>query len=402
MPKELYRYYWGLALLAIDEQDYVDAIEYYEKAIEIAKTHNIYTPDGGKVEALLYSALSELYITCGNFDLAIIADEMALKLLRAGDIENKFELYLRLADDYFLLKDYPSAKKYFDLANILEPNISERHLNTKFVKSKNSLEAAIVYTNGDLEEAAHLFYNEYTRSQTPSEFINIYVDVQNAASSYETSNIEKEMNLLSALQKEQGRRLVMQNTVLIISVLFIIVLIIILFQKIQRIKLQNSQRDALVHLSATDQLTQVKNRRKIMSDFDDMEIGTKCVALLDIDKFKEINDNFGHLVGDLVLKRIAEAIKTSIRENDDVGRYGGEEFLLLFDTDDLDSARAAAERIRTNIEQLRWDIPEIAVTVSIGLVHSKKIIGDQLLSEADLRLYTAKSSGRNKVISGEI
>jgi diguanylate cyclase (GGDEF)-like protein len=130
-----------------------------------------------------------------------------------------------------------------------------------------------------------------------------------------------------------------------------------------------------------------------------------AVALLDIDKFKDINDTYGHLAGDKALKELARTIKICLREYDLVGRFGGEEFSLLLPQTDEQDARRVAERMRSAIEEMPVEVGEngrsviIKLTVSIG-VAALSTTGSQLtelLATADAALYRAKHAGRNQV-----
>lgn len=123
------------------------------------------------------------------------------------------------------------------------------------------------------------------------------------------------------------------------------------------------------------------------------------VLFLDLDRFKELNDRYGHEAGDATLRRLAQAMRAELREQDAVGRYGGEEFVVALPG--LDAARAAriAERIRRRLQEQAGDAQGIASTVSIGVAD----LGEgedvaQLLRRADRAMYEAKSSGRNRVV----
>jgi diguanylate cyclase (GGDEF)-like protein len=123
-----------------------------------------------------------------------------------------------------------------------------------------------------------------------------------------------------------------------------------------------------------------------------------AVLLIDLDHFKRINDTHGHLVGDQVLSAVANCVKYDLREYDMVGRFGGEEFVLMLDNADLYAAVAAATRVRERISELVIG-EDIRVTASIGVAHSAHASAtlDTLLERADVALYEAKSAGRNAV-----
>jgi two-component system cell cycle response regulator len=125
-----------------------------------------------------------------------------------------------------------------------------------------------------------------------------------------------------------------------------------------------------------------------------------CAVMADLDHFKEINDTHGHQVGDHVLHDVATRIVTGARSSDIVGRYGGEEFLIIFENAPLDIARDLAERIRIRVlgDPFVEDSRKLFVTLSLGLAEARA--GDDaesLIRRADMALYEAKTAGRNRV-----
>ena len=128
--------------------------------------------------------------------------------------------------------------------------------------------------------------------------------------------------------------------------------------------------------------------------------------MIDVDNFKNINDTYGHQVGDKVLATVAETIKESIREDDIVGRYGGEEFIVIV-KDDYNSNLKMAERIRGNIEKIIINVDNnnfIKVTSSIGItkMDAKDKTLQQIISDSDKALYEAKNTGKNKVVANYV
>ncbi|RQD70479.1 MAG: GGDEF domain-containing protein [Tindallia sp. MSAO_Bac2] len=127
------------------------------------------------------------------------------------------------------------------------------------------------------------------------------------------------------------------------------------------------------------------------------------VALLDLDHFKMINDSYGHLAGDVILRELASILQSSVRNNDVCGRFGGEEFLIVFSDATPGEALRACERIRRKIADtvFRANHHDIHITVTIGLAFSdSKNSAVDLLRKADSNLYTGKRMGRNRTISG--
>jgi diguanylate cyclase (GGDEF)-like protein len=163
-------------------------------------------------------------------------------------------------------------------------------------------------------------------------------------------------------------------------------------------------------LSITDELTRLHNHR-FFRDHLPLEVRRSertgeplCLILIDIDDFKQLNDRFGHAVGDAVLRKVAEVMTVSTRDMDLLARYGGEEFALLASQTPLDGAVALAEKIRSAIARARFSVvdpegpKEIQITVSMGVSQYR---GDQkvFFNEADRALYRAKASGKDCVVA---
>lgn len=160
----------------------------------------------------------------------------------------------------------------------------------------------------------------------------------------------------------------------------------------------------VLDLSIIDELTMLFNRRKIMEILR-TEI-ERCerygydlsVIMADIDNFKHINYNYGHKMGDDVLKRVASILKNSVRKVDYVGRFGGEEFLIVPPQTSLENAVKLAERIRGIVELTSIEGLDRKITISFGVSsYRNTMLLDKLLIEADKALYDAKKSGKNKV-----
>ena len=171
-------------------------------------------------------------------------------------------------------------------------------------------------------------------------------------------------------------------------------------------------RNAILYKQAVeralrDPLTGVNNRAALDNALGrEIELAKRhdtplAVLMIDVDNFKRINDTYGHIAGDAVLKRIAESMVESARGSDIIYRYGGEEFVLLLRNTEQSGARLLAERIRKAIESiiLRYEKFDIRVTASMGLTTVLQTDNiDSLLKRCDEALYTAKQEGRNRVV----
>lgn len=173
---------------------------------------------------------------------------------------------------------------------------------------------------------------------------------------------------------------------------------------------QNQLKDAmhtLAEISNRDGLTGIYNRRyletRLSGEFDRTRRygGTFSVVLFDLDFFKKVNDTYGHLAGDQVLIEIAARVKEKLRSSDVIGRYGGEEFMLILPETQLEGALVFADRIREAIElePVIFENIIIPVTVSMGVTeHRADMPGyAALIQQSDLALYASKAAGRNRV-----
>ena len=160
-------------------------------------------------------------------------------------------------------------------------------------------------------------------------------------------------------------------------------------------------------LALVDPLTGLQNRRSLF-DLGRIEFARSqrknrpfCCFLLDLDHFKKFNDQYGHLIGDLVLQEFALRARNSVREVDLIGRYGGEELVIFLPETDLDIALQVAERLRTSIEgaPILISDQELHITVSIGVSSKDENTMDleTLIARADQAMYIAKFRGRNQV-----
>ena len=165
----------------------------------------------------------------------------------------------------------------------------------------------------------------------------------------------------------------------------------------------------LLRLVATDPLTGLSNRRNLL------EAGQRefqlflrqqrplSVFLMDIDHFKRINDSYGHAIGDLILVRLAEVCRSTLRTADLCGRFGGEEFVIILPDTPLETACKAAERLRSKLEREIVDTPagSVQFTVSIGVASAEANHAsiDDVIRMADVYMYAAKNSGRNRAVS---
>jgi diguanylate cyclase (GGDEF)-like protein len=159
--------------------------------------------------------------------------------------------------------------------------------------------------------------------------------------------------------------------------------------------------------ATVDRLTGVANRQALLAAlFAEVERATRyerplCVAFVDIDHFKAVNDTYGHGTGDVVLRGVAQTISDHLRASDLIGRYGGEEFMLILTETGVEEGAALSEKLRVLVERSRFKVdgnPNLSVTISIGIVGGigAALRMEHLIRDADAAMYSAKSLGRNQ------
>jgi diguanylate cyclase (GGDEF)-like protein len=176
--------------------------------------------------------------------------------------------------------------------------------------------------------------------------------------------------------------------------------------------ISNAFQNAMLHdklqvISVMDELTGLYNRRfgmkRLVEEFARSSRGKSTLSLImiDIDHFKNVNDTYGHQAGDMVLQKVSGVLKSSVRLEDVALRYGGEEFLMVLPSTDVEGAVVLGERLRKLIKELEitWGKSKIKITSSFGVSEYNNDVKNEqiLLSQADSALYSAKNSGRDKV-----
>ena len=174
--------------------------------------------------------------------------------------------------------------------------------------------------------------------------------------------------------------------------------------------IESEYHEEIYRLTIFDGLTQIHNHR-YLCEFLDREVARSqrhrrplSVLMLDLDRFKSVNDRHGHLCGDHILRELSNRIRHTVRREDLFARYGGEEFALVLVESSHEQAVEVAERIRETVEQLPFAFESlpIPVTLSVGVASTDgetPITATELLKQADNNLYRAKHTGRNRVVA---
>ncbi len=184
----------------------------------------------------------------------------------------------------------------------------------------------------------------------------------------------------------------------------VLVLLLLAFEYEQDLLVINSDLETL---SLTDHLTGIYNKRALTVKLEE-EVsrikrvsGVLTIAVIDLDHFKRVNDQYGHVYGDEVLKEFCTFISDRLRGYDIFGRYGGEEFLVIFPDTTLDQGYHALERMRIELEEFEFSKPDFHITFSGGVYELTGELNEDIryyIDKADRLLYEAKENGRNQIV----
>ena len=355
--------------------------------------------DEAKKTGHLTLALSaEKFISAGHFELGNIrlAKEFADSALRFAN-ENELAYPEDLFDIHYLLARAAAANDDLDAAvshlSVMENN-SRYATGSQFDRKLNEVRAEVAALQGNHKLEASLYKAMLEEERDPDAAAVAWEDFSSIADKL-TAQEASLLKVKSQLDRAQTRN--MTTVALFTTTLSIVGFIA--FWRILR------QKQKIESFSRLDHLTSVSNRwhaldiiRRRLSTMD-RRSDVSCVALIDVDRFKQINDQFGHDAGDDMLIHIAKLFKYQIRRQDVFGRYGGEEFVMLLDNTELHDARQKVEELRTILAAHRVAGMEsvLPLRFSCGLVEvSANADISDVISQCDSLLYKAKNNGRNR------
>ncbi len=316
------------------------------------------------------------------------------------------ELYKRKASCYLQLKQYQASRKSLELAKHIFsqiPEINGTSWQLETIKIESELENAI----GNYSQAYQLM-TEYHEKHTQRITDNSSERITNLRNAYEIEHRDSKISLLQQQAKVQTLQAekqlqdsVYQRYLLIFAVVLIVVILIAFI-------LQRRYTNKVIAISIRDSLSGLFNRRYIFQLFEDQakslshKNGSLSVIILDIDDFKQINDQYGHPFGDQVIRIISKICQQTLRTEDAIGRIGGEEFLCILPRIDHQKCLRICQRMSNNVAKhvfLDERGNSFFVTISIGISNaSSEIIStESLFLQADRALYHSKESGKNKV-----
>ena len=435
--------------------DYERALNYYQRALEI-----VYKINDGETTAVTLNNLGNVYSSKGYFDKALEFYQRSLKIRK--ELDDKYGIansYNNIGIAYQGLKKHKKSLEYYQKSLEIMKKINDKHgiassyyysgilyfelqnLKKSLLNLKNGLMYARQINDKNIIKSTYLALSKiyYVKNQYKKayDFFVLYVEIKDNIDleetkrnitelqiKYETERKEKEIEILkksNSLKELEARR---QSTFMVFLVIGFVLLAILAFFIYNQFRLkaysntiiaqQNSElKDAYKKvelLASTDTLTGISNRRDIIKRFnhetDRFERNSNPFSIImgDVDNFKSINDNYGHDCGDFVLKSISDLIKKAIRKQDSIGRWGGEEFLIILPETDLKGGIKIAEKLRKSIgnNKMVYNYYDLYVTITFGVnVYDKAKDINECIKEADKALYVGKIRNKNCVVSSD-
>ena len=390
--------YYNLADIYIQTKDYAQAISAY-------KNSERYSRSSGDILGIAYAymGMGRSYMGAEQYEQALIVLlDAKQRFLPENHIRNLIQIFGDLAITQLHLKKYTNAQQSLDKLEKLKPYQTEKSFETYLHSVKT--QADVLFALQQFSKA-YIIQENYIKQLDAYHKKQIELSTESAFEKLKNSMYAKDNQLLvleNQLKKAELDKHKKQTDLLLVTSLFsICIAIFVTFILSRNIKLQKQ----LDKLATTDELTGLYNRRKVMALLStrfNLFKKTKqplYVCMFDLDLFKKINDQYGHVMGDEVLKHISDCAMAIFTKEQPVGRYGGEEFLIILNSESYQAAYATLEKFRYAVEEL--EIPGINEPITISLGLSEASVNDayqtDIIQRADTALYDAKKSGRNRL-----
>jgi diguanylate cyclase (GGDEF)-like protein len=376
-------------------KDFASALESYQASLKIHQELKNTTS-----EAVLEKALGGLYNLKNQPQKALVYLKKSLQVFeQKGVVKSMSQVHLEMAIAYRALKQHTLATQELKKA---EAYFGARASLTQ--KRDLAEQQNLLFKDQGLWQDAYKKFAEYKEYSDDIGEKQKGEQLLRQQLNFETNALRKENELKEQRLQDSNRIRSLQLVIMFLGALLGFASCVFL---IRQVKLARRMK-VLAH---TDELTKIANRRHVIAYGEELLAQCKeqnlpfSVLLLDIDFFKKVNDNFGHAIGDIVLSKTAQVCASALRKGDCIGRFGGEEFLVVLPGSTPEQAAEVAERICTKvaITNLSDIHPDLRITISVGaasdlLAHASL---DELTAKADEALYHVKHNGRNgvKVVS---
>jgi len=388
--------YWSLGNVLLEIKKSKEALIYLNKALVYFKKVNMQ-----KGLAFAQYSIASIEYLQENYDKALTLTKQNIELARfAGVHDMQLASLILLADIYIKQDLLDKANEANDEVFLKLNKFSRSIYKADFLSKRYELKRRLNHTDEAFEAIEQkLFYTKKhyeATSESNIKALQIKFEVKEKEEKITRLEFEKNINRFQVIKEHQ------QKTIWRLSTAIAVILVLVSVLLFNRQVRQHKKYQAM---SLTDYLTNSLNRRGIMQKANELLTDRAVsIAIVDLDYFKNINDKFGHDVGDLVLIKFAQAAKDSLSNNDIFGRYGGEEWLFVLNTQDIHEINTTFEILASKVLKYCSEIEALPskenITFSAGVAISNADCNslDILIKRADKQLYKAKENGRNQVI----
>ncbi|MEM5547661.1 GGDEF domain-containing protein [Pseudoalteromonas fuliginea] len=388
--------YWSLGNILLEIEKPKDALIYLDKALLYFKKANM---QKGLTFAQ-YSIASIEYLQA-NYDKALTLTKENIELaLSAGVHDMQLASLILLADIYIKLDLLDQANEANDEVFLKLDKFSRSIYKAEFLSKRYELKRRLNYTDEAFEaiEQKLLYTKKHYEATSESNIKTLQVQFEVKEKEEKIQQLEYEKDISELQAKEEYQQKIIWRLSAAIAFILVIASLFLFYR-------QARQRQKYHDISLTDYLTNSPNRRGIMRAAEaKLDEGKMTIAIVDLDYFKKVNDQFGHDVGDLVLIAFAKAVKETLNGDHQFGRYGGEEWLFALNLVDELAIRDIFDQLATRFTEHCSNIKDLPsdtkITFSVGASVSSPLKStlDVLIKHADKLLYKAKENGRKQVV----
>ena len=388
--------YWSLGNILLENDDTLNALVYLNKALAYFKKVNM-----KKGLTFAQYSIANIQYLQGNYDAALVIAQENIKLAQSAGINDmQLASMILLSNIYIKLDALEQANQINDDVFLIIDKFSRSIYKADFFGERYELKRKLNLTDEAFDAIEKkLFYTKKhfdATSESNIKALQVKFEVKEKEDTIRKLEYQKDISNLQA--KEEYQQKIIWRLSATIAFILVLVALLLVYR-------QSRQRKKYHRMASTDHLANCLNRRGILATANTkLAQQNITVAIVDLDYFKKINDEYGHDVGDLVLIAFANAAKETLSKHDNFGRYGGEEWLFILNSSDeivvhqmFEQLAATYQKYCNNIDALEEDLSmTFSVGVSLGNKSNKSL--DTLIKHADNALYQAKENGRNQVI----
>ncbi|MEP0174850.1 MAG: tetratricopeptide repeat-containing diguanylate cyclase [Paraglaciecola sp.] len=390
--------HWSLGNTLLEAKETKQAIVYLKKALAYFKSVNMLKG----LTFSQYSLASVLFSEQQYKDALSLANQNAVLAKSAGVYDMQLASMILISDIYLEQGLFENANEVNDQVFSILDKFTRSSYKSNFLAKRYELKRRLNLTDDAFEaiEQELFFTKKHLEATSENNIKTLQVKFEVKEKEDEILRLAHQKDISEFKAKEEYQQKLIWRLSTAIAIILIAVSLLLFFRQVR-------QRQKYHSIALTDYLTNCPNRRGIMqAAADKVQKQGLTIAIVDLDFFKKINDQFGHDVGDLVLVAFADAAQKTLRKHDKFGRYGGEEWLFVLNTTNISAVQDIFTRLSKNFASYCIDIkannPAIdwAITFSMGATISTKTSTnlEELITEADKRLYEAKENGRNQLI----